>query len=216
MCKKQTGFNVSFYNNSWPLLAIATSFFLVCGCATYKKNTVDDRYKVHVITYPKNDSAKATRNEYRNLQIEFGSRLSVSPDSIINVRLYAFVKKWLGTPYRWGGTSTNGIDCSAFVQLLYRSVYDIDVPRTSIEQFYANWVDLYSNTKYLTEGDLVFFKTLGNYNAVSHVGFYLRNGYFVNASSHKGGVSIDRLDDYYWSNKYVAAGRLKSGHYKNK
>jgi murein DD-endopeptidase / murein LD-carboxypeptidase len=194
---------------------IAALFFLIslCGCSTCKKSTGDDKYKGHVISYPKNDSAAAagtnsTKKNYHKLQIEFGKKLAVAPDSIFNLRLYGFIKRWLGTPYLWGGTNAGGIDCSAFVQQLYQSVYDLDVPRTSIEQFYAKWVDLYSDTKYLKEGDLVFFKTLNNYNAVTHVGFYLHNGYFVNASSSKG-VSIASLYDSYWSVKYVASGRLK-------
>ena len=54
-----------------------------------------------------------------------------------------------------------------------------------------------------------------NYNAVTHVGFYLHNGYFVNASSSKG-VSLGSLNDNYWSIKYVAAGRLKRKYLENK
>jgi murein DD-endopeptidase / murein LD-carboxypeptidase len=208
-------FTIKNYCNHFSLFAVLSGIFLICGCTSGKKNTGNNQYKVHVIALNEKDSLYTEKNKYNGLQIEFGSKLSVRPDSIVNLRLYAFVKKWLGTPYRWGGTGSNGIDCSAFVQHLYRSVYDINVPRTSIEQFYTKWVDLYSNTKYLTEGDLVFFKTLANYNTVTHVGFYLRNGYFVNASS-KRGVSIERLDDDYWSIKYVAAGRLKKSRYTNK
>jgi murein DD-endopeptidase / murein LD-carboxypeptidase len=200
---------------------IAVLFFLisVCGCSTCKKSTGDDKYKGRVISYPKQDSAAAgfnnAKKNYHKLQIEFGKKLAVAPDSIFNLRLYGFIKRWLGTPYLWGGTNASGIDCSAFVQQLYQSVYDVDVPRTSIEQFYAKWVDLYSDTKYLKEGDLVFFKTMNNYNAVTHVGFYLHNGYFVNASSSKG-VSIASLYDNYWSVKYVASGRLKRKYFANK
>jgi murein DD-endopeptidase / murein LD-carboxypeptidase len=200
---------------------IAALFFLVsvCGCSTCKKSTGDDKYKGRVISYPKYDSAVAgantTKKNYHKLQIEFGKKLAVAPDSIFNLRLYGFIKRWLGTPYLWGGTNASGIDCSAFVQQLYQSVYDVDVPRTSIEQFYAKWVDLYSDTKYLKEGDLVFFKTMNNYNAVTHVGFYLHNGYFVNASSSKG-VSIASLYDNYWSVKYVASGRLKRKYFSSK
>jgi murein DD-endopeptidase / murein LD-carboxypeptidase len=201
--------NIINYAHVLASVVLTFCLLLIGGCAIHKKNT-SDKYKVHVIASAAPVSSNSADNKSRSLQVEFGSRLSISADSIINLRLYAFVKKWLGTPYRWGGTNANGIDCSAFVQKLYRSVYDIDVPRTSIEQFYTKWVDLYSSARYLTEGDLVFFKTLSNYQVVSHVGFYLRNGYFVNASSARG-VSIDRLTDNYWSSKYVAAGRLKKG-----
>jgi murein DD-endopeptidase / murein LD-carboxypeptidase len=177
------------------------------------KNRQSKKYAASIITYHKPDTAKATKKisaeQYHDLKVEFGKRLSVSPDSILNGDLYAFIKQWLGTPYLWGGSNEYGIDCSAFVQRLYQQVYNINVPRTSIEQFYTKRVELYSNTKYLTEGDLVFFKTLINSNSVTHVGFYLHNGYFVNASSAKG-VSLGNLNDYYWRNKYVACGRLKN------
>ena len=209
-------YTVSIYNKGWHnrsycyFIAIIFLCASVCGCGIFKKSAADDKYKVKVIAYPKKDSATelVTAKKYHPLKLEFGKKLSVAPDSIFNLRLYTFIKQWLGTPYEWGGNDKYGIDCSAFVQLLYQDVYDVKMPRTSIEQFYANWVDLYSNTKYLKEGDLVFFKTLQNYNAVTHVGFYLHNGYFVNASSSRG-VSIASLYDDYWSDRYIASGRLK-------
>jgi cell wall-associated NlpC family hydrolase len=218
MLKKQQ-YCISYCNNNFIVLLVLL-LLGVCGCSTCKKSTGEDKYKGRVISYPKKDSLGAAANEngakkYHKLQIEFGKKLAIAPDSIFNLRLYAFIKRWLGTPYLWGGTDASGIDCSAFVQQLYQSVYDVNVPRTSIEQFYAKWVDLYSNTKYLKEGDLVFFKTMHNYNAVTHVGFYLHNGYFVNASSSKG-VSIASLYDNYWSVKYVASGRLKRKYFANK
>jgi murein DD-endopeptidase / murein LD-carboxypeptidase len=214
MLKKRPYFTLFCYHNF--LIIAALVLFSICGCSTCKKSTGNDKYKAHVISYPKKDSLieNTGQNKYHKLQIEFGKKLAIAPDSIFNLRLYSFIKRWLGTPYLWGGTDSRGIDCSAFVQQLYQSVYDVNIPRTSIEQFYAKWVDLYSNTKYLKEGDLVFFKTMRNYNAVTHVGFYLHNGYFVNASSSKG-VSIASLYDDYWGDKYVASGRLKRKHFRN-
>ncbi len=203
--------------NKLPGLYFTIVFVLLTlsGCTIFKKNT-KEKYKASVISYGSGVDTPVTeppavpvKNQHK-LQIEFGSKMAISPDSIHNLRLYGFIKKWLGTPYLWGGTTANGIDCSAFVQQLYQAVYEINIPRTSIEQFYTKWVDLYANARYLKEGDLVFFKTMNNSNAVTHVGFYLHNGYFVNASSSKG-VSLANLYDKYWRVKYVAAGRLKRG-----
>jgi murein DD-endopeptidase / murein LD-carboxypeptidase len=212
--KEQYNVPVSKYT-----FAVLLLLLFVSSCSTCKKSAGNSKYKGSVISYPSLDSvstAEASSNKkYHKLQVEFGKKLAVAPDSIFNLRLYGFIKRWLGTPYLWGGTDASGIDCSAFVQQLYKFVYEVNVPRTSIEQFYAKWVDLYSNTKYLKEGDLVFFKTMNNYNAVTHVGFYLHNGYFVNASSSKG-VSIASLYDNYWSAKYVASGRLKRKYFENK
>ncbi len=195
--------------------------WLLYGCAIFKKGVPKKEPEVFsggVFSMPTKDTVAATptlnkTNRKANaLQIKFAKQLSVPPDSIKNNRLYGFIDDWLGIPYQWGGMNERGIDCSAFVQKLYKEVYDIHIPRTSLEQYYTEWVELYRNTTYLNEGDLVFFKTMNNNNAVTHVGFYLQNGYFVNASSSKG-VSIAKLNDSYWKVKYRACGRLKSKFY---
>jgi lipoprotein Spr len=82
-------------------------------------------------------------------------------------------------------------------------VYGIDVPRTAKEQY-----DFSTHIKDedLQEGDLVFFKSG---HRISHVGLYLVNNKFVNAST-SGGVTISDLNDTYWSKKYAGAGRVKS------
>lgn len=195
------------------LIAIAGVFFLFVGCTAGKNNRAERKYKTNVIAYPAKEPVLTEKKEYHSLQIEFGKKMLVPPDSITNLKLYSFLKQWLGTPYLRGGKSESGIDCSGFVQRLYRTVYNIDIPGTSVQQFYAKWVDVYSNTNYLVEGDLVFFNTLNNGNPVSHVGLYLHNGYFINAASKKG-VSFGKLSDNYWSSRYVAAGRLKPDYYK--
>ncbi len=207
--------NIILFQQKQFAVTILIAAALLNGCGLLKKANSEDKYKANVFNMSKVDSVVLVKKEpakLHKLQIEFGKKLAVAPDSIYNLRLYGFIKEWLGIPYEWGGTNEKGIDCSAFVQKLYYQVYDIAIPRTSLEQYYTNWVDLYSNTKYLREGDLVFFKTLKNNNPVTHVGFYLHNNYFVNASSSKG-VSIAKLNDSYWSVKYVACGRLKQKFY---
>lgn len=194
---------------------------LLSSCAIFKKGAPvkkDDVFSGGVFILPVKDTTIISKTvggiskKNSPLQIKFGKQLLVAPDSIKNNKLYGFINNWLGIPYQWGGTNENGIDCSAFVQKLYRDVYDVSIPRTSLEQYYTEWVELYKNTSYLNEGDLIFFKTMKNNNAVTHVGFYLQNGYFVNASSSKG-VSIAKIIDPYWKVKYRACGRLKSKFY---
>jgi cell wall-associated NlpC family hydrolase len=171
------------------------------------EKTIDEKSEVKITEI---DIAVKSNNPTK---LKWAKKLNTSPDSIFNLKLYAFIDDWLGIPYLWGGTTRRGIDCSAFVQKLYEDVYNIYVPRTSLTQFYTTWVDVYKNTKYLEEGDMVFFKTMKNRNIVTHVGFYLHNGYFVNSS--RKGVSLGNLNDRYWASKYVAAGRLKSKKRKN-
>lgn len=147
------------------------------------------------------------------LKRKYATSLEISPEQVTNIALYEFIDHWIGTPYKWGGTDKRGIDCSAFIQRLFDSVYQIQVPRTSLEQFYTNWVDKFRTMSHLSEGDLIFFKTIGN-NVVSHVGLYLDNGYFINSSSTNG-VSIASITDPYWKRKIVGAGRINIALIKN-
>jgi len=144
---------------------------------------------------------------YDALQLKYSKYINVPPKQITNLQLYHVIDYWLNTPYKWGGTDEKGIDCSAFVQKLLVDGYGIYIQRTSNDQFLGELMNRFASTKHLSEGDLVFFKTLDNGMPVTHVGMYLDNDFFVNSSSSKG-VSIASLKDPYWSNRYVAAGRV--------
>ncbi|PSV62994.1 hypothetical protein C9J48_05730 [Photobacterium profundum] len=108
---------------------------------------------------------------------------------------------WKGTPYRLGGNSKRGIDCSAFVQVGYSSVYEKMLPRTTSEQVKLGHYVAVANAK---EGDLVFFKT--GYTT-RHVGIYLGDSEFLHASTSRG-VMISRLDNPYWSRKFWQIRRI--------
>jgi lipoprotein Spr len=140
-------------------------------------------------------------------KVKYARMMGVPPDSIKNRKLYTFIEEWINTPYKWGGTDKAGIDCSGFIQKLFQEVYNIDIPRTSVEQFFTQSVDKFRSVKFCSEGDLVFFRTADD-KLISHVGVYLRNFMFVNSSSSKG-VSIANLQDAYWKGNYVACGRLR-------
>jgi cell wall-associated NlpC family hydrolase len=135
---------------------------------------------------------------------KYSKMMQVSPNSITNVILYQFVDDWYGTRYCLGGTGKKGIDCSALVQKLYTSVYGMDVVRTSIMQFRNS--EYVANKSNLNEGDLVFFRIHGG--PVSHVGIYLKNNYFVHASSSRG-VMVSNLEETYWTKYYVGGGKMK-------
>jgi NlpC/P60 family len=132
------------------------------------------------------------------------------------IKLYGFIDYWLGTPYLWGGCTKGGIDCSCFVQTLFNKVFNIKIKRTSLAQFCDKDVALFTNRNEYQLGDLIFFKTNiareTRNNRVTHVGFYLTNGYFVQSSS--AGVNIANLNRGYWKSRVVAAGRLKESYYK--
>jgi lipoprotein Spr len=115
--------------------------------------------------------------------------------------LYEAIENWWATRYRYGGSTKKGIDCSALTGALLNEAFGFILPRTARDQ-YAQCEKIAREN--LDEGDLVFFNTRGG---VSHVGVYLGNNYFVHASVHSG-VTINSLNDDYYSRKYIGGGRL--------
>lgn len=121
--------------------------------------------------------------------------------------LVKVAKSFAGAPYRYGGESVRGLDCSAFVRKMY-GIFEVDLPRCAREQFYAGQrVD----RENLTTGDLVFFKTKRCAAYPTHVGIYIGDGRFIHASSlpHRG-VKIDHLSDSYFTRTYMGAVRVKA------
>jgi cell wall-associated NlpC family hydrolase len=108
----------------------------------------------------------------------------------------------INTPYLWGGTTTNGIDCSAFCQRVMKFALGVDIPRTSIMQSTVGDEVARENLQF---GDLVFFNTMGR--RISHVGIYLGEGVFAHSSS-SGGVKTNSLNEDYYNAKYVTARRV--------
>ena len=130
---------------------------------------------------------------------KFDSRKS--GDKSRKAALYRHYHEWKGTEYRLGGMSKEGIDCSAFVYLTYRSKFGITLPRTTRHQS-TRGVPIPQQK--LQTGDLVFFKTGVNNR---HVGIFLEDRKFLHASSSKG-VMISSLDNNYWAGKYWTARRI--------
>jgi lipoprotein Spr len=127
--------------------------------------------------------------------------MGVALSATSNMKLFHFVYDWIGTPYRFGGSSRKGIDCSAFTKQLYSEVFNLDIERSSRDIF--STVSPVSKDE-LKEGDLVFFKI--HSRRISHVGIYLGNNRFAHASSK--GVAISSLDDAYYSRYFYRGGRL--------
>jgi lipoprotein Spr len=150
-----------------------------------------------------NKSATPQPEEVNEFKIEFlnqiaGIALSVNPMSL---KLHDFIFDWIGRPYRFGGESKRGIDCSAFARELYARVMDQYLPRNSRQQFkYVQTI----NKEELQTGDLVFFKI--KTRDISHVGVYLSDNKFIQSS--KSGVNIASLENSYWKRYYYKSGRL--------
>ena len=136
------------------------------------------------------------------MQKKYAELLDVPANRITNKDLYEFIDKWLNTKYQYGAQQNTGIDCSGFTQLLYGSVFNKKIARTSESQYNAS---KHINSKNnLQEGDLVFFTTIKG-KKISHVGVYLQNDRFINATSK--GVVISDMKTKYWDERFVAGGK---------
>jgi len=158
-----------------------------------KKETETTRKSSHTESAAENLSA---------LQVRYAVLLNTPAEEVKNAKMFEFIDDWYGTPYRLGGTTKKGVDCSAFSQFLFASVYGFNIPRTAREQY--DLTNRISRTE-LKEGDLIFFNTRGG---ISHVGVYIQNNKFVHAST-SGGVMISDIFDEYWVRRFVGVGRLK-------
>lgn len=118
--------------------------------------------------------------------------------------IIAFSYTYLGTPYRYGGTSYSGIDCSGFTMKVFAQ-FGISLPHGATGQ-YALCTPV--TTAERAPGDLVFFNTSGR--GIGHVGIYLGGGQFIHASTSRG-VVISSLYESYYANTYLYAGRIISG-----
>ncbi|MGJ1204562.1 C40 family peptidase [Sphingobacterium lactis] len=139
-----------------------------------------------------------------NLAKEYFSQImGVASNATTNTKLYQFVYEWLGTPYRLGGDSRRGIDCSKFSLAVYENVFNTTIGYNSRNQ-YANVTPVRKND--LQAGDLVFFKIRSR--SITHVGVYLGDDKFAHASSSRG-VMVSDLNEAYWKRYYYNGGRPK-------
>ena len=135
-----------------------------------------------------------------NQSVQLNKNLELKADTTKMLRTTAY--GFLGTRYRFGGSSKNGIDCSSFVQQVFREL-EVALPRTAREQFeVGNEV----TPGDLQKGDLIFFRTYAPYP--SHVGIYLGNNRMIHASSRDRRVVISPMNTSYYRSRFIGAKRI--------
>lgn len=152
------------------------------------------------------DAAREPRQTTPEAAADGAATRTLAAPTAQEQRLRAVTDEWQGTPYKLGGVSKSGIDCSAFSRVMYSSVYQVELPRTAEEQ---ERLGTRVERRELQSGDLIFFRTqgMGPLFRSRHVGVYLGQGEFAQASG-RFGVTVSRLDNRYWSRKYHSARRV--------
>ena len=164
------------------------SFALCSGCASNSEKSINKKNEQYKI----NNQNNFIKNKNNVADIN---------NNLISKKIYNEFAKWKGTPYKFGGTSKKGIDCSSFVQNVYGNGLNYSIPRSTYEQLKIGQKVSINNLK---PGDLIFFQTSKNQR---HVGVYINSDKFAHASSSKG-VMISSINNSYWKSKYRESRRI--------
>ncbi|HKK24642.1 MAG TPA: NlpC/P60 family protein [Gracilimonas sp.] len=189
---KQDGYKIS------SILLISTLLITLAACGTVKRGSY---------LYEKDPDTAESATDPATLEPMMS--VDSEPSDMIRERqeiLKLAYNDWKGIPYLLGGSGFNGIDCSAFMQVVYEDYFSVILPRTTLEQLeFGNPVPRNS----ITPGDMVFFKTG---RRTYHVGIMINTTDFLHASTSEG-VTISELSQPYWDSTFLAFRRvLKKGY----
>jgi len=176
-------------NVNMPILAIMKVFFaslLILTAAELFAFPLESGYTL---------APKSTASESEKAKAYVNARLRVIEES----------RKYLGTPYVYGGMTASGIDCSGFTSLSFKDALGVTLPRSAAGQY--SWT-VRTTIERAQPGDLLFFRTSNN-NDITHVGLYLGDRRFIHSASAgtSTGVIYSSLDESYWARTFAGAGR---------
>jgi cell wall-associated NlpC family hydrolase len=175
--------------------------------------TTDNSNKSERIVY--NDEAPDTTSEFDEMPpVESAAEKNNYVEHIEKLKNYNLaltprekilleVIKFLETPYKYGGSTQKGMDCSAFTLQVFKNSLTIDLPRSTSQQYKTGDEIDKDDLKF---GDLVFFNTRRR-SFPGHVGIYLGDGKFAHASRSLG-VTVSSIDDVYYKKRFVGARRV--------
>lgn len=168
------------------------------GCGISKRTVVQEQQEE--ASAPQNNPDIETDSEQ---QIPMAMAVSSKVENITSIdkQLQNAFQQWEGTPYRYGGESSNGIDCSAFTQQVFRDFFGKEIPRNTRSQLQEGQG---IRRKSIKKGDLIFFKT-GRRSL--HVGISMGKGDFLHASVSSG-VMVSNIAEHYWAVRYLGARRV--------
>lgn len=130
------------------------------------------------------------------------SRQILSHDELVE-KMKKEIRTFYGAPYKWGGDSPRGTDCSGMIKTIYRNAVGINLPHNA-DEIYKRAKKIYKID--LLFGDLVFFSSDGR--RATHMGLYISKGYFLHASSSRG-VILSKLSDSYYKSQFIGARRIE-------
>lgn len=183
----------------YSLFMIPALFFLSC---TYLRETPSYR-EVPKEQWKIQKAAAAADPTPAMDYAALSRRLGYTLQGHENRLLLEEILRWLGTPYRYGGTTGAGMDCSGFVIAVYRNVYSVDLSRVTLDMVRES-SKIKKNR--LREGDLVFFRI--DKRKISHVGIFISEHKFAHASTSRG-VIISDLREPYYEQRFAFGGRVK-------
>lgn len=173
------------------------SALFLASCGTVKRGSGTGTASLPV------QPSSAITNENPEDEASIPAAMSVAGSEMNRVinQLHSAHSEWQGTPYRLGGAGMNGIDCSAFTQVVYSEFFGTSLPRNTRQQL-GEGQGVRRN--HVRPGDLIFFRTG---RRTLHVGIAMGNGDFLHASVSRG-VMISNLSESYWAGRFLGVRRI--------